>query len=122
MAISTTVLDGRFSNKIISDTDVDENAVVDITGGTGRVYYIEITSGSLSSTCYFKIFDSRDIDLSSAQSPILILSIPASVTKMCVISAGMPYNTALSFAMVTSPGDTGNSGPSHTCTAKIVAS
>jgi hypothetical protein len=122
MALSTTVLDARFSNKIIYNSDLDERPTVDITGGTGSVYYIEIVTGSIAATSYFKIFDSADIDLSSAQSPILILRMPASQTKMCIISSGMPYTTALSFAMVTGAGDTGEVGPSATCTARIVAS
>ena len=97
MALSTTVLDARFSNKIVYNSDLDERPTVDITGGTGSVFYIEIVTGSISATSYFKIFDSADIDLSSAQSPILILRMPASQTKMCIISSGMPYTTALSF-------------------------
>lgn len=122
MAIATTALDGRFSTKIIQNTDVDENAVIDITGGTGKVFYVQVTSGSLSSTCYFKLYDQASIDLSTSQAPILILSIPASVTKEVIIPDGLPYNTALSFAMVTTPGDTGGSGPSATCSCFIVAS
>jgi hypothetical protein len=121
MAISTTVLDGRFSTKIIKSTDVDENPTVDITGGTGKVHYIQVTSGGLNATSYFKVFDSADIDLSSSQAPILILSIPLNVTKEVIISSGMPYNTALSFAMVTGSGDSGNTGPSATCSCLIVA-
>lgn len=121
MAISTTVLDGRFSTKIIKSTDVDENPTVDITGGTGKVHYIQVTTGGLNATSYFKVFDSADIDLSSSQAPILILSIPLNVTKEVIISSGMPYNTALSFAMVTGAGDSGNTGPSDTCSCLIVA-
>jgi len=121
MAISTTVLDARFGTKIVSDTDTDETATVDITGATGSVYYVQIAAGATDATNYFKIYDIGGVAVGNTD-PIFVIKVPASTTKECIISGGMPFTTALSFATVTAGGTGGTTGPSGaTVTALIIA-
>tara|TARA_R110002020_G_scaffold10589_1_gene40362 strand:+ start:2025 stop:2393 length:369 start_codon:yes stop_codon:yes gene_type:complete len=122
MAISTTVLDNRFTNKTIKDTDTDETATVDITGASGSVYYVQISAGGTSAVNYFKIYDTNGVVVGTSD-PIFQIKVPASTTKECVISGGMPFTTALSFATVTAGGTAGTTGPSGaTVTATIITS
>jgi hypothetical protein len=122
MAISTTVLDNRFTNKTIKDTDTDETATVDITGTSGSVYYVQISAGGTAAVNYFKIYDTNGVVVGTSD-PIFQIKVPASTTKECVISGGMPFTTALSFATVTAGGTAGTTGPSSaTVTATIITS
>jgi len=122
MAISTTVLDGRFTNKIIQDTDTNATPTVDITGATGSVYSIQIAAGATAADNYFKLYDVGGV-LVGTSDPVFIIKVPASTTKECIISGGMPFTDSLSFACVTTGGTVGTTAPSgSTVTTRIVTS
>lgn len=123
MAISSTTLDARFSNKIIVDTDIDETPTVAISGASsGSVYFVQLVSGSTSQTNYFKIFDAGEITLGTT-APIFQLRIPASTTINCVISSGIKYSTALTMACQQDQGTSSGTGPTGaTVTTRVVAS
>lgn len=123
MAISSTTLDARFTNKIIVDTDIDETPTVAISGASaGSVYFVQLTSGGTSQTNYFKIFDAGEITLGTTL-PIFQLRIPASTTINCVISGGITYSTALTMACQQGQATSSTSGPTGaTVTARLVTS
>ena len=55
MAISITPLSTQFVNVTVSDTDVSDTVRVDITQGTGNVYFIEVGNGIRASSISFKL-------------------------------------------------------------------
>jgi len=123
MSISSTTLDSRFSDILIVDTDVDETVTVDITGGTGSVYYIQLVNSWAGSSVFFKLYDAGDVTLGTTH-PIFVVKVPASTTKNLVIPDGMQFTTALSFA-ATDQGGSGAVGtplPTSALTVRIVTS
>jgi|TARA_R110002110_G_scaffold89030_1_gene231899 hypothetical protein len=123
MAVSMTTVDGRFNDTTIVDTDTDENAVFDITGGTGSIYYIEAVNAWSGSSVFLKIYDLNVVAVGTSD-PIFVMKIPASTTKSVVIPDGIPFTTGLSFAATDQAGSAGAGTPIPTndLTVRIIAS
>jgi len=123
MAISMTTADGRFNDITVKNTDTDENAVADITGGTGSIYYIEAVNAWAGSSVFLKIYDLNVVVIGTSD-PIFVMKIPASTTESVVIPDGIPFTTGLSFAATDQAGSAGAGTPipTNNLTVRIIAS
>ena len=123
MAISITPIDGRLNDIKIKSTDVDENPIADITGGTGSIYFIEASSSWSGSSVFLKIYDLAVVVVGTSD-PIFVMKIPASGTERVVIPDGVPFTTGLSFAATDQAGSAGAGTPIPTgnLTVRIITS
>tara|TARA_R110000824_G_C15186078_1_gene674275 strand:- start:501 stop:872 length:372 start_codon:yes stop_codon:yes gene_type:complete len=123
MAISITPLDGRFSDIKIKSTDVDENPIADIIGGTGSIYYIEASSSWSGSSVFLKIYDLNVVVVGTSD-PIFVMKLAAQATERVIIPDGIPFTTGLSFAATDQAGSAGVGTPIPTgnLTVRIITS
>ena len=96
MAITITPLSTQFVDVTVNDTDVSDTVRVDITQGTGSVYFIEVGNGISASSISFKLYDSTTVTLGTTE-PIFIMKVAASATEAVVIPDGMAFPTGLSY-------------------------
>ena len=125
MAISITPLSTQFVNVTVSDTDVSDTVRVDITQGTGNVYFIEVGNGISASSISFKLYDSTTVTLGTTE-PIFIMKVAASATEAVVIPDGMAFTTGLSYCATDQNGrqvaGSGFSSLSGQITLKLITS
>jgi hypothetical protein len=125
MAITITPLSSQFVDIMLQDTDVDDTVRVDVTQGTGSVYYIEVNNGIGSSSISFKMYDTTNVTLGTTE-PIFIMKVAASATEYCVIPDGMAFSSGLSYCATDQNGNQaaggGFSGLSGNITLRLITS
>ena len=125
MSITITPLSTQFVDVTVSDTDVSDTVRVDITQGTGNVYFIEVGNGISASSISFKLYDSTTVTLGTTE-PVFIMKVAASATEAVVIPDGMAYTTGLSYCATDQNGNQvaggGFSGMSGQITLKLITS
>ena len=123
MAI-TTVNVASPSNEIIYQDTSATNAVNAIKASSTLIYYIIVDNSLNVASSYFKAFNlaSGSVTLGTT-SPDFVALIPAGaiVTMPFFTSAanGLTFGTALSYAVVTTGGTSGNTGPSSAVTLTV---
>jgi hypothetical protein len=123
MAITTVTVASPSNEKIYQDTSAT-NAVNAIKASSTLVYYIIIDNSLNVASSYFKAFNlaSGSVTLGTT-APDLVIYVPASsiVTIPFFTSAanGVTFGTALSYAVVTTGGTAGNTGPSSAVTLTV---
>ena len=105
--------------KIISDSDSDSTSENNVNDGAATVYSIDIDNVA-AAVSYFKAWNAA-VPVVGTTAPDLILGpIVASGRRTCVITGGLSFATALSFATVTTAGTAGTTNPASDVIVDIV--
>jgi hypothetical protein len=106
--------------KLASDTDADATAVVDVTGGSGKLYYIHIDNQAGNSS-YAKFALTTSTITVGTTAPDLMIEVAASSVKDVVMPDGVDFNS-LSFWCVAGSADSDTTAPAQNVTVRVVAS
>lgn len=119
LSISTQV--SPVGTKLIKDTDADENAKTNVTGAAGTIYMIDINNeANPSDVAYLKIYDNAAPTVGTTD-PDFIFKVPVNQRRAIVCPDGLDF-AALSFAVVTSAGTPGTTGPTNAVEVEMVTS
>ena len=106
--------------KMASDTDADATAVVDVTGGSGKLYYIHIDNQA-GNPSYAKFAFTTSTITVGTTAPDLMIEVPATSVKDVAMPDGIAF-TSLSFWCVAGAGDNNTTAPAQNVTVRVVAS
>ena len=82
--------------KIVNDADSDENAEVDVTGTSGKIYSIEITNSAGTHTSYAKFRLTSGTVTVGTTEPDMMLVCGPSTSETYLFPNGLPF-TQLTF-------------------------
>ena len=105
--------------KLVSDTNANQVVKTAVTGAAGSIFLIDIdNSGNSDNAAYLKIYDVSSVSVGST-APDFIFKVPVNQRRSFAIPDGLSFSF-LSFAVVTTPGTAGNTGPTNPVTVKMV--
>ena len=119
MSLSVSTQVNPVGAKLVQQTSATSTPDVNVTGSSTTVYMIDIDNSSNSSASYVKFYDSSPTVGTTA--PVEIVRVPASQQRVRVITEGSDYSM-LSFACVTTPGNSGTTSPTNPVIIRIVCS
>ncbi len=120
MARNITDVSSPLGSKIITDTDIDENEVSDVTGAASTIYLIELINPS-AGLVHFKIYDNGAPTVGTT-APSLIIPVPAGASPSIAFPSGLAMTTAISYCCVQEAGTAGTTAPLAACTLRMVTS
>ena len=122
MAVTIQSFGLNESPQIVSESDLTGTPVRDISGGVaGVVNAIEIDNSANGAATYFKGYDNGAPTVGTTD-PDLVIMIPASVRRTVIFIDGFDFDSAFSFAGVTTGGTGGTTSPTSDAPAEVVAS
>ena len=119
MAITIQPLTLGNALKIISDADSDGTSENNVNDGAATVYGIDIDNVAAATT-YFKAWNAAVPTVGTTAPDLIIGPLAASTRRTVVISGGLSFATALSFASVTTAGTAGTTNPASDVVVEIV--
>ena len=121
MAVSVTSQTNPYVDKLIVDTDADEDPADNVLSGAATVYIFDGSNLLNANTaCFLKVWNNANPTNNSTEFDLLI-PIPAGTRQTVTIPAGVNLATALSFAVTTTADLAGVTPPSNKVTVRIMA-
>lgn len=121
MAATKVTLGTYFGNIVISDDDVDENAVDNVTGAASTVHLIQIDNTANTGTrVFFKMYDVADATVGTT-APDYVLPVPGGVKRSFVSADGFNFGTAVSYGCVTGASKADTTAPSSAVKIVLIA-
>ena len=108
MATSTLVQAALAAN-IFNETSV-ANAKIDVKASSAIVYFIQVDNTANGAASYLKLYNTNTVTVGTTVPDDVIL-VPASVTRVIAMPAGVTFGTGLSVACVTAGGTAGTTSP-----------
>lgn len=105
--------------KLISDADSDATAENNVNDGAATVYAIDIDNVA-AAVSYFKAWNTATPTVGTTAPDLIIGPIAASTRRSVIITGGLSFATALSFATVTTAGTAGITSPASDVVVEIV--
>ena len=121
MAITVTNQATPLGAKIVNDTSVGAAAVINVTGASGNLFYVEIDNTANSAVSYLKVYDTGSVTVGTT-APDWIFSADASANNKFVIPTDVSFATALSYCCVTTGGTGGTTAPGSAVAVRFVTS
>ena len=119
MAITVTNQATPLGAKIVNDTSVGATAVINVTGASGNLFYVEIDNTANSSTTYLKMVRAASATPSST-GPDTILSAPASTVAYFAFPTAMDQLYITYWATSTAANGTSQTAPSSSVTVRFL--
>lgn len=128
MAVTISSVADPIGLKLAVDTDADATAERDVFLGAAKPFLFDIDNAANGAETYFKAYNVKTPTVGTTD-PDLILLAPAS-TRITYVYAviesdgdieGAPFDTALSYAAVTTAGTAGTTSPTSNVTVRIAA-
>jgi len=121
MTLSVSTQVSPVGTKLIKDTDAGATAQTDVTGTAGSIFMIDVdNTANGADAAYLKIYDDAAPTVGTTD-PDHIFRIPVNQRRTIVAPDGLDFS-ALSYAVVTSPGTPGTTAPANTVTLSMVTS
>lgn len=110
MAVTITTQTIGTTNRIVRDTAATNTAVLNITGTTGKVYFVHIDNSANSNSLYLKLWDALAVTVGTTV-PDYVLRVNPSSVKQYAFTAGLNFTAGVSYAVVDSGGTAGTTAP-----------
>lgn len=104
--------------KLVVDDEADEVAKIAVTGAAGNLYQVDVDNEANAAASYLKVYDAASPTVGTT-APDFIFRVAAGQRRGLVIPDGW-YFSYLSFAVVTSGGTAGTTGPTSAVTVRMV--
>jgi hypothetical protein len=95
------------------------STVVTAKASSAVLYELELDNTLNSAASYFKIFNTTSVTLGTTV-PDWVILVPASVSRTMVVTSGLTFATALSYAATTAGGTAGSTAPTSNFAVKLV--
>lgn len=122
MALATSSQTIDLEHVLVTNTDVDNTADLDLMGGACKLYNIEIdntTGGGSAAEAFVKLYDSGTVTVGTTD-PVYIFIAPSNKIVQYTIPDGATFAAALSIAATQTSGTAGTTDVSHTLKAKLL--
>ena len=121
MTVSVSTQVSPVGTKLVKDTDANEVAQTNVTGAAGTIYMLDIdNTGNPADVAYLKIYDDAAPTVGTTD-PDFIFKVPVNQRRQIVCPDGLDF-AALSYAVVTSGGTPGTTGPTNPVEISLVTS
>ena len=110
MAITLTRQTVGTTNRTVRDTAATNTAVLNVTGTTGKLYFIHIDNTANSNSLYVKFWDALSVTVGTTV-PDYVFRVNPSSVKQYLFTAGLNFTVGMSYAVVDSGGTAGTTAP-----------
>lgn len=118
--MATTVLDNTyFSTKFIHETDLQKEALQNLTNGPATVTSVSVLNGGNPEILYLKLYDAVAIASGTQTQADYVFRMNASADTTFHFPDGLTFENGLTARLVTTAALSGNTDPSSAVTVEI---
>ena len=119
MAVSSKTVPVPFAE--IQTVDTAAAATVQYAkGGSVKLVGFLVNNESNGAKSYIKFYDATSGVTVGTTAPIALFMVPASTSRMYTMPGGIAFSTGVAYAVVTSGGTAGTTGPSSSVTVRLL--
>tara|TARA_R110000751_G_scaffold41173_1_gene96821 strand:+ start:465 stop:830 length:366 start_codon:yes stop_codon:yes gene_type:complete len=119
MAVNAKPVPSPLATTQTTDSDADE-VIQYAVAGSGNVASVYVDNTNNGARSFVKVYDATSGVTVGTTAPLAIFMAPASAARMYTIPLGLAFGTGLAYAVVTTAGTAGTTGPGSTVTLRFL--
>ena len=121
MALSVSTQVSPVASKLAVQTSATSTADADVFGGAATIFMVDVDNAlNPAQDVYLKLWNDAGPTVGTTP-PDFIFFLPQGVRRQLVLTEGLAFDTAVSFACVTVGGTTGTTSPTAAVVVRVVA-